>query len=54
MRQVAQFSPLTQLVELLQWLWAGEAWSENWMSFVVLLGLRGVATAVASRFFRRE
>lgn len=53
-RQVAQFSPLTQFVELLQGLWAGQAWSENWLPVVVLLGVLGVATAVAARFFRWE
>lgn len=53
-RQVAQLSPLTQLVELLQGQWTGQAWSENWVAVIVLLGMLGVATAVAARFFRWE
>ncbi|WP_199432883.1 ABC transporter permease [Qaidamihabitans albus] len=53
-RQVAQFSPLTQLVELLRGLWAGQPWAENWVPLVVLLGVLGAATAVAARFFRWE
>ena len=53
-RRVAQFSPLTQMVQLLQCLWAGEAWSAHWVPLVVLVGLLAVATAVAARFFRWE
>lgn len=53
-RQVARFSPLTQMVQLLQGLWAGEAWSAHWVPLVVLVGLLAVATAVAARFFRWE
>lgn len=53
-RQVAQFSPLSQLVELLQGLWVGEAWLENWVALIVVLGTLGLATAVAARCFRWE
>jgi len=53
-RQVAQFSPLTQMVQLLQGLWAGEALSAHLVPLVVLVGLLAVATAVAARFFRWE
>ncbi|AYY12337.1 ABC transporter permease [Actinobacteria bacterium YIM 96077] len=53
-RDFAQYSPLTQLVELLQALWSGEAWHENWVPIVVLVALLGVATAVAARLFRWE
>jgi len=53
-RQVAQFSPLTQMVQLLQGLWAGETWSAHWVPLVVLLGVLAVATAAAARFFRWE
>lgn len=53
-RQIARFSPLTQLVEMLQGLWTGQAWSENWVPLLILLGVLGVATALAARFFRWE
>ena len=53
-QQVARYSPLTQLVELLQGLWAGGSWSENWVPLVVMLGMLGVATAFAAKFFRWE
>ncbi|MGP3971254.1 ABC transporter permease [Streptomyces sp. 6N223] len=53
-RDISQFSPLTQLVEFLNSLWEGESWSENWVPVVVLAGLLVAATAVAARFFRWE
>lgn len=53
-RQVARFSPLTQLVELLQGLWQGQNWADNWEPVVVLCGLLGIAVTVATRFFRWE
>lgn len=53
-RNVAQFSPLTQFVALLKGLWAGEGWQETWVPVVVLFGLLGVGTAIAVRFFRWE
>ncbi|SNR64801.1 ABC-2 type transport system permease protein [Haloechinothrix alba] len=53
-RQGAQLSPLTQLVELLQGLWMGQTWSENSLPVLVLLGVIGLATAVAATFFRWE
>ncbi|MBA0127131.1 ABC transporter permease [Haloechinothrix sp. YIM 98757] len=53
-RQGAQLSPLTQLVELLQGLWLGQAWSENLVPVLVLLGVLGIATAIAATFFRWE
>lgn len=53
-RQIAQFSPLTHLVKLLQGLWASQTWADNWISFTVLLGLLAVATAIATKFFRWE
>ncbi|MBL1065918.1 ABC transporter permease [Streptomyces sp. 7-21] len=53
-RDVAQFSPLTQLVEFLQGLWEGESWSDNWVSVAVLGGLLVVAAGLAQRVFRWE
>lgn len=53
-QEVARFSPLTQFVELLQGLWAGQSWSENWVPLVVMLGTLAIATAVAGEFFRWE
>ncbi|HLR97216.1 MAG TPA: ABC transporter permease [Jiangellaceae bacterium] len=53
-RQIAQFLPLTHLVELLQGLWAGQSWTENWLPLTVLLGTLTIATAIAARFFRWE
>jgi len=53
-RQVAQFSPLTQLVTLLEGLWSGDTWGDHWIALLVLFGVLGVATTVAARFFRWE
>ena len=53
-RQVAQFSPLTQFVTLLDGLWSGDTWDGNWVALIVLFGVLGVATTIAARFFRWE
>ncbi|MDV6011599.1 ABC transporter permease [Haloechinothrix sp. LS1_15] len=53
-RQVAQFSPLTQLVELLQGLWTGQPVTELWLPLLVLAGVLVAATAVAAGRFRWE
>jgi ABC-2 type transport system permease protein len=53
-RDVGQFSPLTQMVEFLNSLWEGGGWAENWVPVAVLVGLLVAATAVAARFFRWE
>jgi len=53
-RRVARYSPLTQLVELLQRLWQGGAWTEAWLPLVVLVGLFAVGTALAASIFRWE
>jgi ABC-2 type transport system permease protein len=53
-RDISQFSPLTQMVELLKSLWEGGSWSENWVPLLVLTGLLIAASAVAARFFRWE
>lgn len=53
-RHVAQFSPLTQLVQLLQGLWAGQTWLQNWVPLAVLLATMAIATGLAARLFRWE
>lgn len=53
-REVGRFSPLTRLVELLQGAWRGQAFAENWVPLVVLLGTLAAATAVAAAWFRWE
>lgn len=53
-RNISQFSPLTQMVELLKSLWDGESWADNWVPVAVLVGLLVAATAVAARTFRWE
>lgn len=52
--EVAQFSPVTQLVQLLQGLWQGQAWSEQWVPLAVLAGLLALAATIAARLFRWE
>jgi len=53
-RQLAQFSPLTQFVTLADGMWAGETWAGNWVAVLVLVATLGVATVIAARFFRWE
>ena len=54
MRQISQALPMTYAVELLQGLWFGFAWSEQWDSVAILGGMLVVGTALAVRTFRWE
>jgi ABC-2 type transport system permease protein len=53
-RRIADFLPLTYVVKLLRGLWFGETWGQHLLETAVLLGILGVCTAVAARFFRWE
>lgn len=53
-RRIADFLPLTYVVKLLRGLWFGETWGQHLLETVVLVGILGVCTAVAARFFRWE
>lgn len=53
-RRIADFLPLTYVVKLLRGLWFGEAWGQHLLETAVLLGILGICTAVAARFFRWE
>jgi ABC-2 type transport system permease protein len=51
-RQIADFLPLTYVVNLLRGLWFGEGWGEHITSVLVLLGVFVVSTLAAVRIFR--
>ena len=53
-RHVADFIPLTYVVDLLQGLWYGEGWSSVSLDVAVLAGILVVATGLAARAFRWE
>ena len=54
MQQISQALPMTYAVELLQGLWFGFAWSEQWDSVAILGGMLVVGTALAVKTFRWE
>ena len=54
MQQVSQALPMTYAVELLQGLWFGFGWSEQWDSVAILGGMLVVGTALAVKTFRWE
>ena len=47
-----QFSPLRHLVELMQGLWAGHAWSDYGVATAVLLGMIVIFGALGARLFK--
>jgi len=53
-RRIADFLPLTYVVKLLRGLWFGETWGQHMLETAVLVGILGVCTAAAARFFRWE
>ena len=53
-RRIADFLPLTYVVKLLRGLWFGETWGQHLLETAVLLGILGICTALAARFFRWE
>jgi ABC-2 type transport system permease protein len=53
-RRISDFLPLTSVVKLLRGLWFGETWGQHLLETAVLLGILGICTAVAARFFRWE
>ena len=53
-RRIADFLPLTYVVKLLRGLWFSETWGQHLLETAVLLGILGICTALAARFFRWE
>ena len=53
-RRISDFLPLTYVVKLLRGLWFGETWGQHLLETVVLLGILGICTALAARFFKWE
>jgi ABC-2 type transport system permease protein len=53
-QRISDFLPLTYVVKLLRGLWFGETWGQHLLETAVLLGILGICTAVAARFFRWE
>jgi len=53
-QRISDFLPLTYVVKLLRGLWFGETWRQHLLETVVLVGILGVCTAAAARFFRWE
>jgi ABC-2 type transport system permease protein len=51
-RQIAQWLPMTHLVDLMQDLWLGDGWS--WSAALILAAMLGVGTVVAAVTFRWE
>ena len=51
-RHATQFSPLRHLVELMQGLWAGHAWSDYGVATAVLLGMIVIFGALGARLFK--
>jgi ABC-2 type transport system permease protein len=52
--RISDFLPLTYVVKLLRGLWFGETWGQHWLETAVLLGILGICTALAARFFKWE
>lgn len=53
-RRIADFLPLTYVVELLRGLWFGDGWGQHLTAVLVLLGVLVVSAAAAIRIFRWE
>ena len=53
-RAVANYLPLTHVVDLLQGMWFGEPWSDHLTEVAVLFGVLIAGSAVAARVFRWE
>ncbi len=53
-QRISDFLPLTYVVKLLRGLWFGETWGQHLLETAVLVGILGICTAVAARFFRWE
>lgn len=53
-RRIADFLPLTYVVELLRGLWFGDPWGDHLLATGVLASVLVVGTALAARFFRWE
>ena len=53
-QRISDFLPLTYVVKLLRGLWFGETWGQHLLETAVLLGILGICTALAARFFRWE
>lgn len=51
-RAIGQYSPLTQLVDLLQLAWSHGAAPQAWLPLGVLLGVLCLGTLIAARWFR--
>jgi ABC-2 type transport system permease protein len=52
LRHVADFIPLTYVVELMRGLWFGDPWTSLWLPIVVLTGILILATTLSARVFR--
>jgi ABC-2 type transport system permease protein len=53
-KMIGNAMPLTYVVELLQGLWFGEAWSENLLQIGVLAGMLIVGVGISVKIFRWE
>lgn len=53
-QDVAQFSPMTQLVNLVGGLWSGDPWAEHWVAVAALAGLTAGASSISAWRFRWE
>src|SRR5579863_5402965 len=51
-QQIAQFLPLTHVVTLMQNMWFGGSWLDNWGNVFALLGILMVCLLVSVRLFR--
>jgi ABC-2 type transport system permease protein len=54
LRRVSDFLPLTYVVQLMQGLWFGVAWSELWKPTLALVGILIVGTIASACAFRWE
>jgi len=54
LRLVSRLLPLTYVVDLLQGLWFGEAWSNYLVAVAVLVGMLVLGVVLSARFFRWE
>jgi ABC-2 type transport system permease protein len=53
-RTVSKFLPVTYVVELMQGLWKGDAWSGHWNEVLVLGGVLAAGVFLSARTFRWE
>jgi ABC-2 type transport system permease protein len=54
LQKVSDFLPLSYVVQLIQGLWFGDAWSKLWMPTLVLVGILVIGTVVSTKVFRWE